>query len=298
MLKRDYRVLVRNMLTGLRRAAKRPRGTGMTIEAALERFAELRPALDALSRLEDDKSCSIAAKKKQLRERGVDVSEAVEVLCEEKVDMLSQEEIEQEIMRMGFPHIEWWSDHYEKGKKKLSVDENEAWIYNGKVYVYREPTVNAKCVPLVIQGIKDMISEVGLPFLVEDKGVLSDRERMDVDLGRVYIYGRLVRDPKYWGWSDCFGDIELQLPGSRQRPVHYEFLPKISKHETGHFLYPNIGDHGPNPSKEYGYKDNGDCVMHFHAPESYLCDRCRGALVFFWKGLEEATGTKFLENFK
>jgi hypothetical protein len=202
------------------------------------------------------------------------------------------EEINGQLAGIDLREVEayrWKVDWHSRGTKKEGVGDRENWIYSGKIKIYEEGRVIPICLDLVCLGVQDMLSDIGLPFKIEKAGKTGSDSKIDPNCGAVIITDRYCTGEANWGVTSHFGKTFLQFPGKRQNS---NFCRQLTKHEMGHFLNFNINHHdstGPN-----GYREPKDCLMYWRASTSNLCGKCRDAIIYFWKGIEEATGRKFL----
>lgn len=165
--------------------------------------------------------------------------------------------------------------------------ENSRWINEG-VNVYRGPSLGKEVTDLAIAGFKDMISEVGLDFRIQDAGVFYRTEDVGEN-NNILLYDRHLQGI-VWGWSE-FGKMQIPIPHLPNRG----YLRKVVKHETGHFL--GFGNHhDTNPNSQLGYSEPGKCVMLYEIPTPDLCDKCRDALIFMWMFKEHRDGRRYFRT--
>ena len=73
----------------------------------------------------------------------------------------------------------------------------------------------------------------------------------------------------------------------------HNFLRRRAKHEALHLL--GLNSHHED-IKVSDYKYNTLCNMNYNAPTMHLCEKCKTALISFWKVIEHATGKQFVVN--
>jgi len=194
------------------------------------------------------------------------------------------------------------------------------WVRGKEIRVFREPTVKAQCSLPVINGIYDMIKEVGVdlqvkylgdhnsinPLIAESitsRGTLDDgklgrklisetyrdesaggKQHADVILTSL----RFDEDSSNWGVSRFSeGCMIMSLPLERQDNLR--FIRNVSEHETGHLL----GFHQHHDYwKVEGYREPGYCVMYRSCSTPFLCNKDRDAMIYFWRALEKELGMK------
>lgn len=225
---------------------------------------------------------------------------------------------------------EFWRDKglNSKPHELMRTDGTERtadWVIGKEIRIERTPRINPQVVPYVINGINMMLSEVGLQgFRIRDFGAdpLAQAEiraatNSDGSLNSDKLRGILAlekaRDEAHGGsphadvviidkplapgrgevnWGETTyreGAFLLSLIGNHQNQL--EFITNISIHEAGHLLgY----DTHHTEYKVRGYEDNTSCVMNWESSTRSLCNKCRDAIVAFWEGVEQRTGTRFL----
>lgn len=94
-----------------------------------------------------------------------------------------------------------------------------------------------------------------------------------------------------WGEGEFkSGCLVLSLPGERQASL--SFLRQIAKHEASH-LFGFFTHH--DAVEVAGYEEVAQCLMLWAAPTQQLCPKCFDGLRAFWRGVEAATGRRFLD---
>ena len=73
----------------------------------------------------------------------------------------------------------------------------------------------------------------------------------------------------------------------------HNFLRRRARHEALHLLGLNAHHEDTNV---LGYNQDEPCVMRYNAPTSHACRKCKDALVYFWKGIENATKKQFTKK--
>jgi len=213
------------------------------------------------------------------------------------------------------------------GKDGAEYDIFDNWISGREIRVFRMPGVDERAVKPIVLGVNDLIRELGLPdFLIDlrknyfgphesviqqvQKATGSDRRLDAHELGYILLAEK-YRDPAFggsphadliitdqhivlgnqnWGQSEFNkGYIVMSLPGERQGSS--DFLRRLAKHEAGHLFGFNMHHDSEDIA---GYAEPADCNMLWRASTSSTCDKCKDALVNFWRGIEERTGEIFL----
>lgn len=166
-------------------------------------------------------------------------------------------------------------------------EENSKWIQRG-VKVYRAPPLRKEATDLAIRGFRDMISDVGLDFQIQDGGVFYNEDKIG-RYGNILLFNSSL-DGVVWGRAE-FGQIQI--------PVHHlpdvSYLRKVVKHETGHFLGYSK-HHEDFPNTKLGYVEPGECVMLYHIPTLNLCDKCRDSLIYAWMFKGEVDGHQYFRK--
>jgi len=231
--------------------------------------------------------------------------------------------------RHDFSKENWQKHWLEEGRgvaARASTPDYK-WICGREIRVFRMPDVDEGVVGPVIDGVNELICDVGLP------GFLIDRRRhyfgphesamqevkaatrvdgfLDGKVLRAILVAEDWRDPSVggkphadiiitaqhialgaenWGQSEFSGGYAIiSVPGTRQRALG--FIRNIAKHEAGHLF--GFRGHHDDSDDIPGYAKDADCNMLWEAPSSNTCGRCMDALVNFWKGIEEGLGKRF-----
>lgn len=219
---------------------------------------------------------------------------------------------------------EAWKNHW----KHLGQNTGIKWFNDEEIRLYRMPGIEPSVAPPIIQGINDMINEIGLNLqtfefrlhqsIVQQVRQVTDRNgRIDPrKLGELHenedqrkpekggkqhadvvILNQLfAQRPEDFGstrFSD--GSMVISLHGNRQG--HTESLRCLAKHEAGHLLgYQLHCDE--NYAKVTGYPIARYCLMHYEYPSPRICQKCKDAIVSFWEGIQEKTGKRFFKRFR
>lgn len=104
----------------------------------------------------------------------------------------------------------------------------------------------------------------------------------------------LVLGDENWGYGNYGqGFTAISVPGTRQDSV--DFISNIAKHEAGHLF--GFPEHHDNCRDIPGYTQVKDCLMFWQASTRQICERCSDAIKYFWKGIENKTGQRFVDTF-
>lgn len=221
-------------------------------------------------------------------------------------------------------------------KKQLEADvlanqyNSANWVFGREIKVYRMPGVGEDLMKYVVLGIKDMMREIGLQFSVSCPSRLNAPQEINEAVSRATkangrldpetleqmllqyqfrnphqpkLHGNVIVVDRYltegdenWGNSVFTrGCMILAVPGARQKSL--EFIRKVAKHEAGHlFGYQTHHDEVLKHNNIRGYDVPSDCAMNWKCSTAELCDVCRDALTYFWKGIEDNSGEKFVER--
>ena len=195
-----------------------------------------------------------------------------------------------------------------------------AWVEGGEVRVFKTPSISDTTVNLCIGAMENTLREFGLfnrieieyygphsSALKEINLSIDERGRLDIEkLSRILVaedyrnprkggkpHADVIITDKYlsyggrpqdmnWGSSNCLtGCMVLSLPGRRKHA--YEFLPKITQHETTHLLGYNI-HHDTVRVNEYNNDIN--CNMNWEASTLFTCPKCKNAVKSYWRGID------------
>ena len=225
----------------------------------------------------------------------------------------------------------WRDEHlplrsfYDGGR---SYDAIHDWISGREIRVFRTPGVDERVVGPVIEGVNELVCEIGLPdFLIDRRRNYSRASISMLDMVRaatgadglldglmlkeiaaaqrwrdtarggkphaeIFIVDQhLAMGRENWGQAEFDGGyMIISVPLMRQRMLG--FIRNIAKHEAGHLF--GFDEHHDSSVDIPGYTKDNDCNMLFHAPSGSICGKCLDALKHFWKGLEEAAGARFL----
>lgn len=217
---------------------------------------------------------------------------------------------------------ERWLNHfyYAALKKYLREDKfakehNYAnWIFDRKVNIYNMQGVSEEAITQVALGIDDLLKELSLNFEINHLGtnrrianyvaLSAVGARIDVEkLGEKIVLAKkdkpesvVLIAPQYLSGGDehrgystfTRGCSFIAVPSDRQKEL--DFLRRLAKHEAGH-LFGYETHHDEN--KVIGYGQVKDCNMLWRASTTSLCDKCKDAMIYFWKALEDSSGEKF-----
>lgn len=198
------------------------------------------------------------------------------------------------------------------------------WIFGKEIRVFRMPDVSENVGKIVVQGIFDMINEIGLKIRInylanhpsaieqvmeatEHNGMVDDEKLSNIQLAekwRNQKYGGsphadvvIINRPILMGngnwWGSTFtgaGSTTISVFGKRQEALG--FIRNVAKHETGHLL--GFDEHHDD-AKVDGYKEPQDCLMYHRSTTQYLCDRCKDALRSIWMEIEKKAGISFFK---
>jgi len=217
---------------------------------------------------------------------------------------------------------ERWKNHFRYfGLQQIlrddvfATNQNSAnWIFGREVKIYKFPSISDDALKQVALGINDLIEDINLNFQITDAGIsrtVANAVNQSVKYGRIdpenlsknlilsqgSDCAKVVILPQYlsggdedWGESRFTrGCMFLALPDERQEQL--KFIRRVSKHEAGHlFGYRTHHD----AVKVTGYEDK-DCNMLWSVATADLCDKCKDAITYFWKGIKEYSGEKFFK---
>ncbi|MBI2558650.1 hypothetical protein HYW20_04975 [Candidatus Woesearchaeota archaeon] len=227
--------------------------------------------------------------------------------------------------------VEAWRNYWKNNDHVIRVQGADGnyhpayeWINGREIRVFRMPDVNERVAQYVIQGVNDIVNEVGLnlqikyfgahPTSIEQvKQATQPDGRLSGDtLSKILVveYWRnpaqggsphadivivnqyIVLGNENWGQSEFNkGYSILAVPNRRQQSL--DFIRNVAKHETGHLL--GFQEHH-DMSKVNEYKEPRDCNMLWRSSTLYTCEKCLDALKYFWKGIEERTGKRFFKK--
>lgn len=194
------------------------------------------------------------------------------------------------------------------------------WVKGKEIRVFKEPRVAAKVVSPVVNGLKDLVDEIGLNLQVNyygnDAGLnrqieactagnVLDGNRLEryliaEDWRKTKPHADVVITDKYlklgsqnWGQSAFNAGVDIiSVPGARQDST--SFIYNISKHEGGHLL--GYGQHH-DTNQVRGYGEPSDCSMLWRASTDELCNKCKNGMVFFWEALEDKMNDRFFDQY-
>lgn len=201
---------------------------------------------------------------------------------------------------------------------QFAKEHNSAnWIFDRKVNIYHMQGVSEEAITQVALGIEDLLKELFLNFEIVHLGtnrrianyvaLSAVGARIDVEkLSERIVLAKkdkpesvVLIAPQYlsggdehWGYSTFTrGCSFIAVPSDRQKEL--DFLRRLAKHEAGH-LFGYETHHDEN--NVIGYDQVKDCNMLWRASTADLCDKCKDAMIYFWKGIEDNAGEKFFKQ--
>lgn len=196
------------------------------------------------------------------------------------------------------------------GGSRFSVDD---WVLGNEIAVFRTPDVDPSLVPVVCEGIENMLSwaQADLRVNVYDTYSFVNRQvthsiesgslnynslakRLLIGSWRSTAHGGwphadfvITRHPIYansafWGQAMPYTGLAiLGLPGNRVQNT--DFIQRIVSHEVGHLL--GLGVHHEDDTPVTGYARSLPCNMESSARGHLLCDQCTDAVRAAWRGV-------------
>ncbi len=200
------------------------------------------------------------------------------------------------------------------------------WVDGKEIRLYAGPGVNPRQADIIAEGVRAMVAEVGLDFTVTVIPLPADvRAAYEASLVPFTIQGRRVQ-------AVNFSKLERRLIALRKGDPHADMIISkaplagrmtwwahgmatftsgvgifiddnvnfhLGKHETGHLL--GYLFHDDLPLYVFGYPWEGipgrrDTLMVLQGNSNVLSPRTRDALHYFWRGLEDRSGKKFLKE--
>jgi|GEM_PF-1318980 len=198
------------------------------------------------------------------------------------------------------------------------------WVNGKEIRVFREPSVARPCLEATVEGLCEMVDELGLKLDVLDYDIEASVQPM-IDASTEYgvldgeqlsrrLFAESYRDTNKGGkqhadvlltskplrlgdenWGETrfnTGAMIMSLPQGRQGS--YDFIGNVAKHEAAHLL--GFQEHHARVGNVIGYAEPEDCLTNWQCSTRDICERDEDALLAFWLGIEQKTGQQYLKR--
>lgn len=207
------------------------------------------------------------------------------------------------------------------------------WFSGKEIRVYKQRGVPDNWAEGVVEGSRNAVNAVGLDLRIMYCGEHSSIEEeinraRDPTSGKINAYDYFGTFPNSLGWilyqepwrdpskgGKLHADIviinpnehntseEYVIPGglgvgsfSEGYAIVWSNSKRVAMHEVGHLLGVPT-NHGESGMMEFAKDyDTNHCVMWWDLRSDRFCDHCLDRLVYFWKGLEKATGQEYFKK--
>ena len=190
------------------------------------------------------------------------------------------------------------------------------WINKKEIYIFNFSNLKTNDIKYIKSGLEDTIKLAKLHFKVFYgdidnfkkiinsgnkkinsakllKTVIEERNENHKEHANIFVFNKPIKSQDYVikdGEALTYvseGITIFSFDAFKDYPPG--FLMRRGKHEALHLL--GLNSHHED-TKVKGYEHNVSCNMNYDAPTQYLCRKCKDALVYFWKGVKNATENK------